>query len=119
MAVLPPRPRRRGPRRGSLERPVNGRLYRGIWLFVSLPLLLAAFTVARPVALPAPSLPPAFDERSAVALAQELSTSYPNRAPGSTGASGAADWYVRQLAPYGLTTQVERFRATIPGRGTR
>jgi len=119
MAVLPPRPRRRRPRRGSLERPVNGRLYRGTWLLVSLPLLLAAFTVARPVALPAPSLPPAFNERSALELAQELATSYPDRSPGSPGAAAAADWYAQQLAPYGLSTQVERFRATIPGRGTR
>ena len=79
MAVVPPRPRRRRPRRGSLERPVNGRLYRGTWLLVSLPLLLAAFTVARPVALPAPSLPPAFDARAALELAQELSTDYPDR----------------------------------------
>jgi hypothetical protein len=119
MAVVPPRPRRRRPRRGSLERPVNGRLYRGTWLLVSLPLLLAAFTVARPLPLPAPSLPPAFNARSALELAGELSTDYPNRRPGSPGAAEAADWYKAQLAPYGLTTQVERFRATIPGLGTR
>ncbi|MGZ4395252.1 MAG: M28 family peptidase [Gaiellaceae bacterium] len=119
MAVVPPRPRRRRPRRGSLERPVNGRLYRGTWLLVSLPLLLAAFTVARPVALPPPSLPPAFNGRAALELAQELSTDYPDRAPGSQGATQAADWYKAQLSPYGLNTEVERFRATIPGLGTR
>ncbi len=119
MAVVPPRSRRRRPRRGSLERPVNGRLYRGTWLLVSLPLLLAAFTVARPVALPAPSLPPAFNAHAALELAQELSTDYPDRSPGSQGAAQAADWYKAQLAPYGLTTEVERFRATIPGVGTR
>ena len=39
MAVPPPRARRR-PRPGSLDRPVNGRLYRGTWLLVGLPLLL-------------------------------------------------------------------------------
>ena len=119
MALVPPRPRRRRPRRGSLERPVNGRLYRGTWLLVSLPLLLAAFTVARPVPLPAPSLPPAFNARSALELAQELSTDYPDRSPGSPGAAAAAAWYEAQLSPYGLATEVERYRATIPGRGTR
>ncbi len=119
MAVVPPRSRRRRPRRGSLERPVNGRLYRGTWLLVSLPLLLAAFTVARPVPLPAPSLPPAFNSRSALELAQEFASSYPDRSPGSPGAAAAADWYKAQLSPYGLTTEVERFRATIPGRGTK
>ena len=86
---------------------------------MSLPLLLAAFTVARPVALPAPSLPPAFNARAALELAQELSTDYPDRSPGSQGAAQAADWYKAQLSPYGLTTEVERFRATIPGLGTR
>ena len=86
---------------------------------MSLPLLLAAFTVARPVALPAPSLPPAFNAHAALELAQELSTDYPDRSPGSQGAAQAADWYKAQLAPYGLTTEVERFRATIPGVGTR
>ena len=30
---------RRRARRGSLERPVNGRMYRGTWLLVGLPLL--------------------------------------------------------------------------------
>ena len=38
MAAVPPAPERRRPRRGSLERPVNGRLYRGTWLLVGLPL---------------------------------------------------------------------------------
>ena len=40
MAAVPPAPERRRPRKGSLERPVNGRLYRGTWLLVGLPLLL-------------------------------------------------------------------------------
>ena len=37
MAALPPRSSRRRPRRGSLERPVSGRLYRGTWLLVGIP----------------------------------------------------------------------------------
>ena len=48
MAAVPPAPERRRPRRGSLERPINGRLYRGTWLLVGLPLLVAAFSVAHP-----------------------------------------------------------------------
>ena len=43
--ALHPRAR---PRRGSVERPVNARLVRGTWLLVALPLLLTAFSVARP-----------------------------------------------------------------------
>jgi hypothetical protein len=50
-AMAPPRRARAPharPRRGSVERPINARLVRGTWLFVALPLLLAAFTVGRP-----------------------------------------------------------------------
>jgi len=53
--------RRRRARRGSLERPVNARLYRGAFLFLSLPLLILAFSIVRPGSLSAPLLPPNFD----------------------------------------------------------
>ena len=49
------------PRQGSLERPLSGRIYRGTWLLVGFPLLLAAFSVISASALPKPLLPPAFD----------------------------------------------------------
>src|SRR5580765_4096191 len=103
MAALPPRSSRRRPRRGSLERPVSGRLYRGTWLLVGIPLLAAAFSVHKPAPLPAPqALPASFDGPSATALASELSRLYPDRAPGSAGAAGAAQWFRDQLTPYGL-----------------
>src|SRR5262245_58654510 len=76
-------------RRGSLERPVNGRLYRGTWLLVALPRLLASFTVVRPAPLPEPQLPPTFDRTSALGLTRELARDYPDRSPGSAGATGA------------------------------
>ena len=117
MAVAPARSERRRPRPGSLERPVNGRMYRGTWLVVALPLLVAAFSVARPSPLPGPPLPPAFDRRAANDLAVGLARSFPDRVPGSAGATGAAEWFAAQLAPYGFETRVDRFRATIPGRG--
>jgi len=67
MAALPPRSSRRRPRRGSLERPVSGRLYRGTWLLVGIPLLAAAFSVHKPGPLPPPTtvLPASFDGPSA------------------------------------------------------
>jgi Peptidase family M28 len=117
MAAVPPRPERRRPRPGSLERPVNGRLYRGTWLIVGLPLLLLAFSVARPQPLPAPVTPPAFDAGAAASLATDLSLSYPDRFPGSVGALQAAAWYRDQLAPYGLSTRTEPFAAVVPGLG--
>src|SRR2546428_3886688 len=114
MATLPPRTERRRARPGSLQRPVNGRLYRGTWLLVGLPLLVTAFSVARPTPLPRSFLP-AFDGQATTQLAKDLVTSRdPNRSPGRLD---AADWFREQLAPYGLPVRTERFSAVIPGRG--
>jgi Peptidase family M28 len=118
MAAVPPAaPERRRPRPGSLERPVNGRLYRGTWLLLGLPLLVAAFSVARPVPLPPPPLSAGFDVQSATALATDLSEHFPNRYPGSVGAAQAADWFRDQLRPYGFAVRTQPFTAVIPGQG--
>jgi hypothetical protein len=92
-------------------------MYRGSWLLVALPLLIAALSVARPAPLGAPTLPPTFDRRSAQALAVDLARTHPNRKPGSLGALQAVRWFSDQLRPYGYPTQVEQFEATIPGEG--
>jgi hypothetical protein len=106
------------PRRGSVERPVNARLVRGTWLLVALPLLLAAFSVARPQPLPPPTLPPTFDVAIAEQFARELSGKYPDRSPGSAGSLGAAEWVSDQFKLYGFEPpRVDRFSAQIPGRG--
>src|SRR5918911_774731 len=117
MAAAPARSERRRPRPGSLERPVSARMYRGTWLLVALPLLVAAFSVAHPPPLAAPPLPAAFDRNAAVALASDLARSFPDRSPGSPQATGAAQWFEQQLQAYGFQTHVDRFEATIPGRG--
>jgi Peptidase family M28 len=116
---LPPNPARRRARHGSLARPVNGRLYRGTWLFVGIPLLILAFSVARPAALAPPSLPPAFDKDAAAALASELATTYPVRPAGSAGATGAARWFEAQLLPYGFDVWREPFRVDVGGKQVR
>jgi hypothetical protein len=117
MAAPPPRFAPRRPRPGSLERPINARLYRGTWLLVALPLLVAAFSLTRPTPLPEPPLPPTFDARSARDLATDLAKNYPDRSPGSPSAAGAVEWFRSQLGQYGFRVRAERFRATIPGRG--
>jgi hypothetical protein len=117
VAPVPRSPERRRPRPGSLERPVNGRLYRGTWLLVGLPLLLLAFSVARPSSLQPPSLPPVFDASAASGLAQDLAFRFPDRAPNTAGDSGAAAWVERQLTPYGLSIHSDTFSATVPGAG--
>jgi hypothetical protein len=117
MSAAAPTRRRRRARRGSLERPISGRTYRGTWLLVALPLLLAAFTVTRPAALPPPALPPAFDAGGAKQLALDLARTHPDRSPESTGALGAATWFGDELRPYGFRVVSDRFAAEVPGRG--
>jgi peptidase M28-like protein len=113
MASVPPRTERRRARPGSLERPVNGRLYRGTWLLVGLPLLVAAFSVARPTPLPRAFLPE-FDGQATKQLAADLADKRPNRYP---GALAPADWFREHVQPYGLPVRTESFSAVIPGRG--
>jgi hypothetical protein len=91
-------------------------MYRGTWLLVALPLLIVAFSVERPSALPVPSLPPTFDGASALTLAEELARLYPDRAPGTSGAQGARRWLVDKMRLYGFRPQTDSFEATIPGR---
>jgi Peptidase family M28 len=116
-ASLPPVRRRRRPRRGSVERPVDGRLYRGAFLVLSLPLLLAAFTIRQPTPLQAPVLPATFDAQATLQDAIELSHLYPDRRPGTAGAAGAAGWFERALEPYGLPAHVDAWRQDVPGLG--
>src|ERR687888_94886 len=118
MAANPP-PARTRVRPGSLERPVNARLYRGTWLLVGIPLLIAAFSVGKPTPLrPAvPALPAAFDKARAVALTRDLAQTFPDRAPGSPGAESARQWFVDQMAQIGLRVRREPFTTEIPGRG--
>jgi hypothetical protein len=119
MASLRPQPASRRPRRGSLERPVNGRTYRGTALLVAIPLLVAAFTVGRPDELPPASLPPAFDQQAAVEATRELAISHPFRASGTSEANAAADWVAERLRSYGFRVQRDQFEADVAGVGTR
>ncbi len=82
-------------------------------MLVGLPLLVAAFSVARPTPLPRAFLP-AFDGEATKRLAQNLVVEQSSRRP---GASGPVQWFRSQLQPYGLPIRSERFSAVIPGRG--
>jgi hypothetical protein len=109
--------RRRRARRGSLERPVNARLYRGAFLFLSLPLLILAFSIVRPGALPAPLLPPNFDGAAARALAADFAKVAPDRGPDGTGALRAGQWFRDQMAPYALPISSDTWEAKVPAIG--
>src|SRR5438046_2846996 len=109
-------PARARARRGSLERPINARLYRGTWLLVGIPLLIAAFSVGKPAALRAavPTLPPAFDKARATALARDLAQTFPDRSPGSPGALSARQWFADEVVKIGL--RADRFAADFLDR---
>jgi Peptidase family M28 len=114
MAVPPPR---RRARRGSLERPVSGRIYRVAWLAAAVPLLVAAFSLGTPVALQGPRLPPSFDGTTAVQFAREFARRNPDRTPGTDGARGATEWVAARLRDYKFTVQRQIFTANVPGLG--
>ena len=109
--------RRRRPRRGSLERPVNARLYRASFGIVVLALVVLAFSIVRPPALPPPLLPANFDGRGARALAADLADHYPDRAPGTAGSLQAAQWVRDQLRQYDLPVSSDRWSEPVPGLG--
>jgi Peptidase family M28 len=113
-AEAPPR----RPRRGSLERPVSTRIYRAAWLVVAVPVLVAAFSVGRPDALPPPRAQPFFDGATALQFTTDLATEVPDRSPGSPGQARAADWVEEVLQGYGFTVERQTFSAEIPGLGT-
>ena len=85
-----------------------------------MPLLVAAFSVERPAALPAPTAPADVRRRRRrLALAQELSRLYPDRSPGSPGSAGAVRWLTDKMRLYSYAPQVDTFEATIPGSGRK
>ena len=92
-------------------------MYRGTWLLVGIPLLIAAFTVFHPQPLPAPTLQPDFDGATARLTAEQFANNNPDRVPGSPGARRAANWVAQRLRQYDLELSRERFHAKIPGRG--
>jgi hypothetical protein len=115
--AAPPHPQRRRPRRGSVERPINARTYRGTWLLVGIPLLIAAFSVSQPPALPRASLPPVFNGERAVALAKDLAGTYPDRRPATLRAAGAVEWVQHRMREEGFEPQTDRFTARLADRG--
>ena len=113
MAVPP----RRRARRGSLERPVSGRIYRAAWLAAAVPLLVAAFSLGNPVALQEPRLPPSFDGTTALQFAREFARRHPDRRSGSSQSLAATAWVAARLRDYQFTVERQKFTANVPGLG--
>jgi Peptidase family M28 len=116
MRMAAPPPRRRA-RRGSLERPVSGRIYRAAWLVAAVPLLVAAFSLGTPVALQEPRLPPSFDGTTALQFAREFTRLNADRRPGTSEARNATEWVAARLRDYKFTVERQEFSADVPGLG--
>ncbi|HLE99939.1 MAG TPA: M28 family peptidase [Gaiellaceae bacterium] len=115
-AARPPR-RRRRPRRGTVDRPLDTRLVR-VGLVVVAPALLALlFSVSTAGTLSRPPVDPSFDAAAAAATAATLSTEYPSRVPGTAEAIQAAHWYRETVASLGLPAEVVAWNEELPDLG--
>lgn len=111
-------PPTRRARRGFPARPINGRIYRVLWLIVLIPATIAALSVREPSLLPTPSLPPTFDGEAAVALTRVFASTFPNRTPGTADAQAASEWVAERLAETGLRVERHVSSAELPDLGT-
>jgi hypothetical protein len=117
MDAARPRRRRRRPRRGTVDRPLNTRLVRVSSLIVAPALLALLFSISTTGTLPRPTLEPLFDAPTASALASQLSTEYPSRVPGSLGAEEAAHWFEETISALGFTAEQDVWTEDIAGLG--
>lgn len=105
------------PRPGSLERPLNARIYRGAWFAVLVPLLIVAFSVARQQPLAVPLVSSTFDSEAVLENASGqggLTTLYPDRSPGAASNGRLRSWIEDQFRALGLSPKVDQFGAQIP-----
>ncbi len=88
---------------------------------MAVPLLMVAFTVARPEPLPEPGPGPelelSFDQSTALSFTLEMARNYPDRVPGTAGAARAESWVTKRFDDVGLTAQRDEFEANLPGLG--
>ncbi|MGD0167897.1 MAG: M28 family peptidase [Gaiellaceae bacterium] len=112
-----PKPPRARPRPGSLERPINTRIYRGAWVFVVLPLLIASCSVSRQQPLAATVVRPTFFAPAATQTLTDLATNYADRSPDAPNSATLLHWISGEFGALGLGAKIDRFKASIPGRG--
>ena len=112
-----PRDLHRRPRRGSVARPIDGRLVRKASLVVLVAVAVLALTTSRGDPIAAPALPSSFDGAAALSLTAQLAERFPNRIPGSPPDSDAARWVTSTLAQYGLATLDDTWSENVPGLG--
>src|SRR5919198_727008 len=115
-AARPPR-RRRRPRRGTVESPVNTRLVRVTGIVVAPALLALLFSISTTGHLPPPQLEPLFDRTAATTIASQLTSVYPSRVPGSLQDPDAARWYEQTISGFGFATAEDVWTQDVPDLG--
>jgi hypothetical protein len=118
MEAARPGGRRRRPRRGTVERPLNARLVRVAFVVVAPAFLALLFSISTTGTLPPPNLEPLFDSAAAASLASQLTTEHPSRVPGTLEDESAARWYEETIASFGFTTEEDLWREEIADLGT-
>ena len=118
MEAARPRTRGRRLRRGTVERPINGRLVRVSFVVVVPALLAFLFSLSPTGALPREPLEPLFDAGSATTFADTFSVQFPSRVPGSDGAREAALWYRETISALGLPTEEDVWTEDLADLGT-
>ena len=115
-AARPPR-RRRRPRRGTVDRPLNVRLVRASALIIAPAALALLFSISTTGTLPPPPLDPVFDGAAAGELASRLSAEYPSRVPGTPEAAEAAGWFSETISAFGFTVASDVWLEDVPDLG--
>ena len=117
MEAARPRGRRRRPRRGTVERPLNARLVRVSALIVAPALLALLFSVSATGTLPRPNLDPLFSPATAASLTARLNAEFPSRVPGTPEAADAALWFRTTVAAFGLEVREDVWSEDVAGLG--
>ena len=117
MEAARPRRRRRRLRRGTVDKPINGRLVRVGFIVVAPAVLAVLFSIGATGTLPRTPLEPLFDSAAAAELHDQLSTEYPARVPGTLEAEGATRWYSETISALGLATEEDVWAEDLPDLG--
>jgi hypothetical protein len=118
MEAARPPGRRRRPRRGTVDRPLNARLVRVAFVVVAPAFLALVFSVSQTGTLPPPQLEPVFDSSAAATLASQLTTIHPSRVPGTVDDENAGRWYRETISSFGFTTEEDIWQDDLPDLGT-
>jgi Zn-dependent M28 family amino/carboxypeptidase len=96
---------------------VNGRLVRVSGVVVAPALLALLFSISTPGTLARPQVDPLFDASSASIVANQLSSDFPARVPGSGEGLAAAQWYEQTVEAAGIRAETDSWNERLADLG--